>query len=113
VFARLKAILTPFAPQMIVTKDTEDWYYLNTKSIGVNKKPIGFAAIRLGKNFVGYYLMPIYMNAKLQATISPALKKRKQGKACFNFTAVDEDLFAELRRLTRAGHDCFVKMGWV
>jgi hypothetical protein len=97
---------------MIVTKDTAEWYYLDTKSIGANKKPISFAAVRLGKNFVGYYLMPIYMNAKLQATISPALKKRQQGKACFNFAAVDEELFAELERLTRAGHECFVKMGW-
>ncbi len=39
--------------------------------------------------------------------MSPALKKRKQGKACFNFTAVDPDCFAELSRLVAAGLKIF------
>ncbi len=44
--------------------------------------------------------MPIYMSPELQKSISPALKKRMQGKACFNFTAIDQECFAELGRLT-------------
>ncbi|HJZ59126.1 MAG TPA: hypothetical protein VKE74_29550 [Gemmataceae bacterium] len=113
VFARLRAILTPYAARMIVTKDDANWYYLDTKSIGPNKKPICFAAVRLGKAYVSFYLMPIYMNVALQATISPGLAKRMQGKACFNFTAVDEALFKELTALTRAGAECFKKIGFV
>jgi hypothetical protein len=35
--------------------------------------------------------------------IPPELKKRLQGKACFNFTTVDEDRFAELGRLIADG----------
>jgi hypothetical protein len=35
--------------------------------------------------------------------MSLALKKRMQGKSCFNFTAIDKDCFAELGRLTAAG----------
>jgi hypothetical protein len=31
-----------------------------------------------------------------------------QGKACFNFTRVDEPLFAELARLTETGLEHFV-----
>jgi hypothetical protein len=30
-------------------------------------------------------------------------KRRMQGKACFKFTAVDQELFSELARLTEAG----------
>lgn len=111
VFARLKAILTPYAPKMVVAKDGPEWYYLDTRSIGANKRPICFAAVRLGKRYVSFYLMPIYMNPTLQATVSAALKKRQQGKSCFNFTAVDEPLFAELKALTKAGADGFKKMG--
>ena len=36
----------------------------------------------------------------LQNAISPMLRKRMQGKSCFNFVAVDEPLFAELAGLT-------------
>jgi hypothetical protein len=34
--------------------------------------------------------------------ISEELRRRMQGKSCFNFTAVDETLFEELADLTRA-----------
>ncbi|MDB5306393.1 MAG: hypothetical protein JWO38_595 [Gemmataceae bacterium] len=111
VFDRLKAILTPYAPGMIVVKDDPGWYYLDTKTIGANKKPVMFAAVRLGKNYVSFHLMPLYMNPVLQGQVSPALKRRQQGKACFNFAAVDEGLFAELADHTRAGRECFKKIG--
>jgi hypothetical protein len=35
--------------------------------------------------------------------MSPELKKRMQGKSCFNFTTPDEKLFKELAKLTKAG----------
>jgi hypothetical protein len=35
--------------------------------------------------------------------MSPALKKRMQGKSCLNFTKVDKDLFKELKGLTKLG----------
>ena len=44
--------------------------------------------------------MPVYASPELAASVSPALAKRKQGKACFNFTKIDEALFAELEDLT-------------
>jgi len=40
--------------------------------------------------------------------ISPALKKRMQGKSCFNFKQPEPDLFAELTRLTKSGFDRFM-----
>jgi hypothetical protein len=47
------------------------------------------------------------------AAMSPALKKRMQGKACFNFTAVDPALFDELADITRKGYDQWRAKGWV
>ena len=43
--------------------------------------------------------------------ISPALKKRMQGKSCFNFTTIDEPLFSELAELTRRGAEQFRHAG--
>ena len=42
-----------------------------------------------------------------------ALKKRMQGKACFNFKTVDPNLFKALDRLTKEGYACFKKIGYI
>ncbi len=39
--------------------------------------------------------------------ISPQLKKRMQGKSCFNFTQIDPALLDELARLTERGFKAF------
>ena len=43
----------------------------------------------------------VHHNPDLLAGLSDALKRRMQGKSCFNFKAVDKDLFQELARLTQ------------
>jgi len=79
------------------------FYCLVTRLPVYKKKPVWFAALRMGKNYVSYHLMPVYMNPVLQKRISPELRKRMQGKACFNFNLIAPALFRELATLTRAG----------
>jgi len=47
--------------------------------------------------------MSVYACPQLLKGMSPELKKRMQGKSCFNFKEVDEKLFKELDKLTKAG----------
>jgi hypothetical protein len=69
---------------------------------GYEGEPWGFAAgTRLGKRYVSYYLMGVYAAPELMAGMSPELKRRMQGKSCFNFTKIDKALFSELAALTR------------
>jgi hypothetical protein len=103
VFAKLKAIFKPYAKKMVVVQDTPECYYLDTRYVMKNKKPLCFGAVRLGKNYVSFHLMSVYASPDLLKTMSPELKKRMQGKSCFNFKAVDEKLFQELDQLTKAG----------
>ena len=103
VFDRLKAILAPYEKKMAVATDTGKMYMLNTGYFLKKKYPLMFGAVRLGKNYVSYHLMPVYAEPDLLKAMSPELKKRKQGKACFNFKEVDEKLFKELAKLTKAG----------
>src|ERR1700674_1323522 len=103
VFARLKAIFKPYAKKMVVVQDTPSRFYLDTRYIMKNKKPLCFGAVRLGKNYVSFYLMSVYASTDLLKAMSPELKKRMQGKSCFNFKEVDEKLFQELDKLTKAG----------
>lgn len=65
------------------------------------------AGIRVGKSYVSYYLMPVYGIPALLDGLSPGLRRRMQGKACFNFTHIDEALFSELATLTATGIDRF------
>jgi hypothetical protein len=105
VFARLKDLLATYEPQLVLEHDTAGNYYLNAPVLGPNQKPLFFGAVQVKKHYVSYYLMPVYLYPDLLDDISPGLKKRMQGKSCFNFKAVDEDLFAELAGLTRRGFE--------
>lgn len=81
-------------------------YYLDTHDLRKNKKPMFFGPAHTGRAYVSFQLMPVYAFLELLEGISPELKKRMQGKSCFNFTAVDQKLFKELARLTKAGFAC-------
>jgi len=103
VFAALRAVLEGASDQLAVQTDKPGNFHLEIPSIVHRGKPLYFAGIRTGKNYVSFHLMSIYYSPALLQGMSPALKKRMQGKACFNFTAVDPECFAELKRLTEAG----------
>lgn len=109
VFESLRAILLPYAENMRVVHDTPDYYYLDTTFPVYRGKPAMFAMVKRGKGYVSYHLLPLYMNPSLNSRISAELKKRKQGKACFNFSKPDPKLFAEVAELTRLGLDSFKK----
>jgi hypothetical protein len=107
VFEALKGILQTFEPALVLTTDEPGQYYLNTHHIMKNKHPLFFGAVKVNKNYVSFHLMPMYACPELLADLSPALRARMQGKACFNFRGTDPDLFAELARLTQAGFEKF------
>ena len=68
-----------------------------------------FASVRRGKRYVSYYLFSLYLEPGQVAGLSPELRKRMQGKSCFNFTRVDDDLFDELDALTDRGHGLYAE----
>ena len=99
VHERLKAIVRRHADGLAITRDGPAGMALEVPDL--EGKPWGYVAgTRLGKSYVSFYLMPVYGSPELEATISPALARRRQGKACFNFTRVDEPLLEELEDLT-------------
>jgi hypothetical protein len=113
IFADLKALLVPYAAQLVVAADTATGYSLDTPYVAAHRKAIFFGGVRIGKRYVSYHLMPVYASAPLRDSISPALRKRMQGKSCFNFTTLDEDTKRELTELTARGFDGYRALGWV
>lgn len=102
-FLALKKVLKPYERRLVVQADSENNYCLITKHIMKNKQPLWFAGVRKGKAYVSYHLIPIYACPELAKGMSAELKKRMQGKTCFNFKRVDEKLFKELGQLTKSG----------
>ena len=106
-FSKLKALLRPYESKLIVVADTEDHYALETPHVMKNKHRVYFAGVKIGKSYVSYHLMPVYALEEVRDEISPELKKRMQGKSCFNFSEPNEKLFKELARLTKVGFKRF------
>jgi hypothetical protein len=99
VYARLCQILQKHDDKLSVAVQKPGTLWMDVTGVSYRNKPLFYGGVRRGKNYVSYYLMPAHMCKN----ISPELAKRKQGNACFNFTAVDEKLFAELEKLTADG----------
>ena len=107
VFEQLKNILKPYAQNLTVKTDKADIYYLDGPYSEKWKKELFFGSAQIKKNYVSFYLMPVYMYPELLNDVSPELKKHMQGKSCFNFKKVEPALFDELAVLTRKGAEKF------
>jgi hypothetical protein len=111
-FWGLKRVFAPFVRRLQVNADTRGRYYLETKS-QYRGRPMFFGAVISGRAYVSFHLMPLYWDPSLLVKISPALKKRMQGKSCFNFTSPDPVLFRELGKLTSKGFALYRKKNLV
>ena len=101
VFERLRNIMQTQSEGLTVKADTANTYSLDGPYSEKWKKELFFGSAQIKKNYVSFYLMPVYMYPELLSHVSPALKRRMQGKSCFNFKKVEPELFNELAALTR------------
>jgi hypothetical protein len=114
-FGTLRRILAPYAAQLLVTADTPGNFALSSRTMKDRTgRPLFVAAVQIKKAYVSYHLMPVYSVPQLLKGMSPALKKRMQGKSCFNFTTIDPAQAKELSALTKTGIEAFndLKLPW-
>jgi hypothetical protein len=117
-FAALKQVFRRQLGRLDVKSDTATEYTLVGRRPSPFPQhkghPVQLGSVRKGKAYVSFHLMPLYMNETLAGTVSPELKKRMQGKTCFNFkTAPDAALIKELERITQDGFRTFDEKGWL
>lgn len=84
-FLTLKNLLTPYAADFVVKQDEPTQYYL--EGVKADGKPEMFAAVMVKKNYISFHLFPVYLDPSLLNDLSDGLRKRMQGKSCFNFGA--------------------------
>jgi len=113
VFEALRQILQRQAGGLSVIEDSSSSYCLEGGLHPKHKKAMPIAWVQIGKNYVGFHHMGVYARPDLLQTVSKKLKARMQGKSCFNFTSMDEPLFAELEDLTVRAFAAFEKLPYM
>jgi hypothetical protein len=107
-FSALRAILEPYSKQLVLTADEPGRYELASPTMTDRLgRPLSCAAVQVRKNYVSYHLMPVYVDKALRESLPPELRKRMQGKSCFNFAAVHPSELKELRSVTKKGIAAF------
>lgn len=112
IFRSLRPLFSEHADTCVVLSDDPSRYYLGTYE--VREKDgyrTGFGGVEIKKNYVSAHLMPIYVHPDMLENLSPQLRKRMQGKSCFNFKKTDQQLFEELHDLINAGISRFKEDG--
>lgn len=122
VFERLRGILWKHAQTLVVSEDSATRYVLEgTPGPAtlqawrgkLKRERIPVAWVQIGKAYVSFHLMGVHGNPKLREGMSKELKKRMQGKTCFNFKLGDEMLFEELEELTGRACEAFRRAGFI
>ena len=111
IFERLKKNFKKHEKNLKVLADKENDYTLEGDYSEKYKKNLWFGGLQIKKNYVSYHLMPVYMYKDLAEEIPENLKKKMQGKSCFNFKKYDEDLFKEMEKFTDKCFKEFKKRG--
>lgn len=113
VFAGLKGVLAGHAPPLTVATDANGDYAVLARPSA--KYPDGhpFGAVQIKKSYVSFHLFPLYEFPDLLDGLPERIRKRMQGKSCFNFTALDEETVDGLTRLTAAGQERYRRAGLV
>lgn len=113
VFNALRDIMMQSAMELDCIRNSHGDYHLDTSHIMKNKKALFFGAVKINKNYVSFHLMPVYVFPELLQGLSPGLKRRMQGKSCFNFKEPDVELFKEIALLTKASYLRYQEAGYV
>lgn len=99
-FDSLSTLLRRHVAGMSIKADAPGNLYVELAPATLKDKPQFFAAVQVKKSYVSYHLMPVYEHPALLDGVSAALRKKMQGKSCFNFTMNEPALFEELDALT-------------
>lgn len=105
VFDELRPLLERHASALKVARDEPGNIEVESKKVTPSGTAMWFGAVKTGKSYVSFHLMPVYSHPALLADVSEPLRARMQGKSCFNFTpeTLTAQLVEELSSLVDAG----------
>lgn len=112
-FEKLRKVLTSLDKGLVIKKDEPDYFYLNTNK-KIKNKDMFFGAVQIRRSYVAYHLYPVYTNPELLDEISDNLKKRMQGKSCFNFKKeITDEQLKGIAELTKKSFKKYFEIGFI
>lgn len=117
IFRQLKKILSEYAPPLTAVSDFEGRYELVSKKpvefMGRKKPEIYFGGAIIQGNYVGLYLMHVYVSPEHLKQIAPDLLKTLKGKSCFHMKTIDNNLIKQIEAAVKDGIGCYRKLGFI
>jgi hypothetical protein len=111
-FDLIRPMFAAHAEAAVAKCDKSDAYYLDTHQVRAKDGyRTAFGGVEIKKNYVSAHVFPVYTDPQLLEAISEPLRKRMQGKSCFNFKKMDEPLLTELKGLIDTGAELYKEQG--
>jgi hypothetical protein len=99
------------------TKLLKPSYHLyGTKKVSLfNKKPqqTYIGGVIKQKNYVSFYLSPVYSHPELRKEVDPELVKFLKGKSCFNINKYYADLLKNIDEILSIGIKKYKDLEWI
>lgn len=112
VFDRIRPMYAAHERKCVVLRDEPQGYILGSREVRAKDGyRTWFGGVEIKKNYVSAHLMPVYMHPELLEGIDAALKKRMQGKSCFNFKTADDPALDALASLVETSAARFAQDG--
>ncbi len=117
IFDEITRIFSKYTPPLTVVSKFDSRYELVSKKeveiAGRKFKELYFGAAIIQKNYVGFYMMTIYMHTELIEKIPENLKKCLKGKSCFHIKKWDAQMKKDIEKTVKDGFDCYKKLKYV
>lgn len=81
--------------------------------MGRKRPEMYFGAAFIQSNYVGLYLMHVYMSKNGLEKLGPELRKTLEGKSCFHIKTLDKNLIKQIEVAVKDDIDCYKKPGFI
>lgn len=116
VFKQLKKLIGRYEEHFTAKMDFEGRYELwAVKDLvieGRKRKEIYFASAIIQRNYVGFYFMPVYIEAEMKTIFGARLLKLLKGKSCFHIKTLDHELEEQISDALEKGFQLYRQRGW-
>lgn len=116
-FDKLRQLLTPYRPPLVSKVDDAShfdlWSVKDLTIEGRKRKEVYFAGLIIQKAYVGFYFMPVYVEAEMKKIFEPELLRLLKGKSCFHIKKLDDQLIQQIQNALEAGFKLYTERGWI
>jgi len=117
IFDQIRQLLKKYQPPLASKTDRDGyfdlWSFKQVVIAGRKRKEVFFAGAIIHKSYVGFYFMPVYVDAEIKEVFEPELLSMLKGKSCFYIKENDAEILRQIDQALEMGFEIYQKNGWV